>query len=107
MDEELAAEIAGEYVRALLRSRAALDRILLCIAEIARRDEQCARTLAAHPEALAALSRAVRPEKWLLDAAGKAGKRAQGRVAKVSAERKDGAGKQRASRITKRRRRKQ
>jgi len=61
--------IASDYVAALLRSRAAVDRILACVADVAERDAECARVLAAHPEAVAALSRAATPAPWLLRAA--------------------------------------
>ncbi|WP_309122789.1 hypothetical protein [Paenibacillus sp.] len=63
--------IASDYVRAVLRSRRAVDRILACVADVAERDEGCARAIATHPEAIAALARCASPSAKLLEAAGK------------------------------------
>jgi len=68
--EPAARSIASDYLKAVLRSRRAVDRILACVADIAERDESCARAIASHPEALAALARCGSPAPWLLEAAG-------------------------------------
>jgi hypothetical protein len=75
MNEEEAAirSIASDYLAAVVRSRRAVDRILACVADIAERDEGCARAIAAHPEALAALARCASAAPWLLRAAGSRG----------------------------------
>jgi len=75
MNEEEAAlrSIASDYLAAVVRSRRAVDRILACVADLAERDEGCARAIAAHPEALAALARCASAAPWLLRAAGSRG----------------------------------
>ena len=75
MNEEEAAlrTIVSEYLAAVVRSRRAVDRILACVADLAERDEGCARAIAAHPEALAALARCASAAPWLLRAAGRSG----------------------------------
>jgi hypothetical protein len=45
------------HLLALLRSRRAVHRILVCVADLAEGDEGCARALAQQPEVLAALIR--------------------------------------------------
>ncbi|TLS53481.1 hypothetical protein FE782_04200 [Paenibacillus antri] len=69
--EDSLQSIASEYMRAALRSRRAVDRILSCVADIAERDEGCARAIATHPEAIAALARCASPPPKLLEAARK------------------------------------
>ncbi len=70
IEEDVARSLASDYLAAVVRSRRAVDRILACVADIAERDEGCARAIAAHPEALAALARCASAAPWLLAAAG-------------------------------------
>lgn len=80
-ERSLRLAIASDYAASLLRSRAAIDRILACVADVAERDEGCARAIAAHPEALAALSRSASPAPWMLEALGAGPPPAPGRRA--------------------------
>lgn len=60
--------LVRQYLAAVLRSRRTVDRILTCVADLAERDEGCARALVDHPEALAALARSAMPAPWMFRA---------------------------------------
>lgn len=50
-------DLAESYLAAVVKGRHALNRILTCVADLAERDARLVRTMAQHPELLAALVR--------------------------------------------------